>query len=73
MGFKGREGRGAGVWIVFDEKTDKPEPVLGVFATQEEARAFLDEQVPPDWGEVAYSHYEVGWSYFDGATRYRSR
>jgi hypothetical protein len=73
MWFRQHRGREGGVWIVFDENTETPEPVLGVFATQEEARAFLDEQVPPDWGEVAYSYFDVGWSYFDGASRYRSK
>jgi hypothetical protein len=59
--------RGSGdVWIVLDESPDAPQLVLGVFDSQDQARAFVDAHVPGEFAELAYGRYEVGWT-FDGS------
>lgn len=57
------------VWIVVDESADAPEPVLGVFASEDEARTFVDAQVPRHFAELAYTSYAVGWTYDGGNSR----
>lgn len=52
-----------GVWIVIDESAEAPQPVLAVLDTQDEARRFVDAHVPGVFDELAYGHYDVGWTF----------
>ncbi len=57
------------VWIVqHDESPDNT--VLGVFATQDEARLFMDEIKDAFEGGVFCSAFPAGYRYTDGAAGY---
>jgi hypothetical protein len=48
---------------VIDESAEAPQPVLAVLDTQDEARRFVDAHVPGVFDELAYGHYDVGWTF----------
>ena len=57
------------VWVVqHDESPDNT--VLGVFATQDEARVFMDEVKEGFKNGVICSAFPVGYRYTDGASSY---
>lgn len=57
------------VWIVQCDESPH-DPVLGVFATQDEALDYMDEVKDRFENGVICSVFPVGYRYTDGAARY---
>lgn len=70
-----REPAPAQVWLVMSETVDDPNDILGVFATADEASAYVTDLVAgvddPAF-VVATTSFEVGYRWEDRSVRYRS-
>jgi hypothetical protein len=61
------------VWIASTDAPEEPAMILGVFATQQAASAFIDS-VLGDFPEnsLVYGEYQIGWHVGQDAEGYRS-